>query len=217
VLKGLILDNPAPREEVGRAERRPDKGVHFAHAVDLGCGTGLMGESLRGSVSYLAGVDLSAAMLKKAAAKRIYDRLDKADLAKLALPGGEKPDLVTAADVFMYVGALDGIFARVAAMLAPGGFFAFSVEKHDGPEPMLLRPTRRFAHSEAYLRELLAANGFSILSLSSAIIRQDAGGPIEGLLVVAASQDAGALSRKGEIRRAAPAHFLSSPPPNPER
>lgn len=156
----------------------------FAQAVDLGCGTGLMGERLRGVADHLEGFDLSSAMLRKAAAKGIYDRLEKADVTALDLKG-KNPDLVSASDVFMYIGALDGIFAHVAAMLAPGGIFAFSVERHDGPEAMMLRPSRRFAHSEAYLRELMAADGFAVLSLASATIRQDAGGPIEGLLIVA--------------------------------
>jgi predicted TPR repeat methyltransferase len=34
-------------------------GRRFAHALDLGCGTGLMGEALTGSVDHLPGVDLS--------------------------------------------------------------------------------------------------------------------------------------------------------------
>lgn len=168
-------------EQINAVGRR-----QFAHALDLGCGTGLMGERLRGAVSHLEGVDLSAAMLRKARAKRIYDRLERADLTAMKLTG-EKPDLITAADVFLYIGALDGIFARVAAMLSPGGIFAFSVERHDGPEAMALRATRRYAHSQAYLRELLARNGFEILSLTNATIRQDADGPIEGLLVVVQS------------------------------
>ncbi|HEX2215338.1 MAG TPA: methyltransferase [Xanthobacteraceae bacterium] len=156
----------------------------FAHVLDLGCGTGLMGERLRRRTSFLEGVDISAAMLKKAAEKRIYDRLEKADLAALE-PGDSRADLICAADVFIYLGTLDGIAERVKAMLSPGGLFAFSVESHDGPEPTLLRSSRRFAHSEGYLRELLSRNGFAIVSLSGAIIRHDGGAPIEGLLVVA--------------------------------
>jgi predicted TPR repeat methyltransferase len=154
----------------------------FAHAVDLGCGTGLMGERLRGAVSYLEGIDLSARMLQRAEAKRIYDRLEKADLQAAMLPPGA--DLVTAADVFMYVGAMDGAVARISAALAPGALFAFSVERHAGDD-FVLRPSRRYAHSQAYLRNLLAANGFEILSLERAIIRMDRGEPVEGLIVVA--------------------------------
>ena len=118
----------------------------FAHAVDLGCGTGLMGERLRPLAAYLEGYDISAAMLKQAEAKGVYDRLTRADLQSLSLPA-HAADLVTAADVFMYVGALDAIVPLVAAGLGSGGLFAFSVERHDGPQDLLLRPSRRYAHS----------------------------------------------------------------------
>ena len=164
--------------------------ARFAHAVDLGCGTGLMGERLRPLVGSLEGCDISVGMLKKAEAKGVYDRLFKADLQSLALPAGEA-DLVMAADVFMYVGALDRIISVVAAGLSADGLFAFSVEKHDGAEDFVLRPSRRYAHSEPYLRRLLSANGFSPPSIEAETIRQDRGAGIEGLIVVA--RKAGAL------------------------
>ncbi len=180
----------------------------FAHVLDLGCGTGLMGERLRQAASFLDGVDISAGMLKKARAKRVYDRLFRQDLqtfdpaalvdalaedegaASAPRDGpdarsGVPADLVVAADVFLYMGALERIVATLGAMLPQGGLFAFSVERHDGPEPLVLRPSRRFAHSEGPLRDLLAAAGFAIVSLDAHAIRMDRGAPIEGLIVVA--------------------------------
>ena len=154
----------------------------FAHAVDLGCGTGLMGERLRSGVSFLEGIDLSAQMLKRAEAKGVYDRLEKADLQIASLP--PNADLVIAADVFMYVGAVDAAFARIRSALAPGALFAFSAERHDG-EGFVLRPSRRYAHSETYLRGLLAAHDFEVLLFDRAPIRMDRGAPVEGLIVVA--------------------------------
>ncbi len=53
----------------------------FARAVDLGCGTGLLGAELRAHVDHLEGYDLSAGMLAKAEAKGLYDRLGEADLS----------------------------------------------------------------------------------------------------------------------------------------
>jgi predicted TPR repeat methyltransferase len=155
----------------------------FAHAVDLGCGTGLMGERLRPLVEKLEGCDISAAMLKKAEAKGVYDRLFKADLQSLVLPAGGA-DLVTAADVFMYVGALDRIVAMASDGLSRDGIFAFSVERNDGPEDYVLRPSRRYAHSETYIRRLLSADVFSPPSIEAETIRQDRGAGIEGLIVV---------------------------------
>jgi predicted TPR repeat methyltransferase len=156
----------------------------FAHAIDLGCGTGLMGERLRPVCDFLQGCDISAEMLKKAKARGVYDHLVKADLQALDLPEGQA-DLVTAADVFMYVGALEGIFAKVAAGLSKGGLFAFSVERNDGPEPFRLRQTRRYTHSEDYVRGLVNSSGFDLVSLAHAIVRQDRNAPVDGLIVVA--------------------------------
>ena len=107
----------------------PDR--RFERAVDLGCGTGLMGERLRAVVNHLEGHDISAAMLKKAEARKIYDRLAKSDLQTLNLPP-KSADLITAADVFMYVGALERIVATAASALTSDGLFAITVERHDG-------------------------------------------------------------------------------------
>jgi predicted TPR repeat methyltransferase len=166
-------------------------GKKFTRVVDLGCGTGLMGERLRPLVGQLAGYDLSAEMLGEARKKGVYDRLEKADLQDLPFPPafeGEKADLITAADVFMYLGRLDRVFAGVAEMLAPGGLFAFSVEKHDGPEDFSLRETRRYVHSERYVRGLLEANGFEMRSLETEIIRQDRNAPVEGFIALGVSR-----------------------------
>lgn len=159
-------------------------GRMFGLALDLGCGTGLMGEMLRPFVGRLEGYDISASMLKKAEAKHLYDHLAKADLQVFS-HSGPKVDLVTAADVFMYLGALDNIFARIAPMLAADGLFAFSVEKLAGTGDYALQPSRRYAHSESYLRRLLSANGLAVLSLEEKIIRKDRLEPVIGLIVVA--------------------------------
>jgi predicted TPR repeat methyltransferase len=156
----------------------------FGVALDLGCGTGLMGERLRPVADVLEGYDISAEMLRKARGKGVYNRLVKSDLQTIQLAPASA-DLVTAADVFMYLGALDGIVAKVAAALRSGGLFAFSVERHPGKEDFILRDTRRYAHSEAYIRDVMARNGFAVLSLEMHIIRQDRSEPVEGLIVVA--------------------------------
>lgn len=162
----------------------PD-GRGFRLALDLGCGTGLMGEMLRPYVERLEGFDISARMLAKARGRRLYDRLEKADLQDFRY-AGDRPDLVAAADVFMYVGALDRVVKTVSGLLAPDGLFAFSVEKLAAEGDFALQPSRRYAHSEGYVRRVLDSNGLSVLSLEEHIIRQDRGEPIVGLIVVAA-------------------------------
>ena len=156
----------------------------FRLALDLGCGTGLMGERLRPLVERLEGFDISAEMLRKAERRGVYDRLGKADLQQFSYDG-PAPDLVTAADVFMYVGALEKVVATVAGLLAAGGLFAFSVEKLDAPDGFALQPSRRYAHSQTYVRAVLSANGLAVVSLEERIIRQDRRQPVAGLIVVA--------------------------------
>ena len=48
----------------------------FQHALDLGCGTGLIGEHFRDLVVEIDGVDLSPKMLEQAHRKQIYSKLD---------------------------------------------------------------------------------------------------------------------------------------------
>ncbi|MER9330515.1 methyltransferase domain-containing protein [Mesorhizobium sp. M0488] len=176
------LDYRLP-EALEQAIRKARPG-RFGLALDLGCGTGLMGERLRPIVDRLEGFDISTGMLKKARAKGVYDALTKVDLQELSYSGG-KADLVTAADVVIYVGALEGLMGTVAGMLADGGLFAFSVESlADGGE-FALQPSRRYAHSRSYVRRVLAVNGLSILSLEPTTIRLDRREPVKGLAVVA--------------------------------
>ncbi|MEI9402362.1 class I SAM-dependent DNA methyltransferase [Mesorhizobium argentiipisi] len=163
---------------------RKARPFRFRLALDLGCGTGLMGERLRPLADRLEGYDISAGMLKKAKAKGIYDRLAKADLQHFFYTG-DRADLVVAADVFIYLGALERIVGAVANMLAEDGLFAFSLETLAGGEDFALLPSRRYAHSEAYARRLLCANGLAVLSLESMVIRHDRRDPVEGLAILA--------------------------------
>ena len=161
----------------------------FAQAVDLGCGTGLMGELLRPRCDRLDGYDISEGMLREARAKDLYDQLEKADLSTLRL---EAPvaDLAVAADVYMYLGALGAPFVNVRTMLRPGGLFAFSVERLDAPG-FALRETRRYAHSRDYVEETLARAGFRVERLAEATIRKDREAPVAGLIVLARQPEPG--------------------------
>ncbi len=150
---------------------------------DLGCGTGLSGAVLKPYAARLAGVDLSGQMLAKARERRLYDALHEAEIAKYldAAPAGET-DLAAAMDVFVYVGDLKEIFRAVARTLAPGGLFAFSVERHDGEGDFHLARSGRYAHSPRYIRELAAANGFREWNAEESVIRKESNEPVKGYL-----------------------------------
>lgn len=149
-------------------------------AIDLGCGTGLCGEGLRGLCSSLIGVDLSPKMLTQAARREVYSALVEADVASfLADQPSASADLVLAADVFIYIGELAGIFAEVARLLRPAGMFAFSVEVTEAADYLLL-PTRRYAQSHAYVQRLATAHGLTLLECTPQVIRMEVGVPVAG-------------------------------------
>lgn len=209
----LLFDQYAPRFETSLRDKLDYRGPeaimdgldaagfrHAALALDLGCGTGLMAEVLRHRCDWLGGVDISAGMLAEAQARGQYDWLDKCDIGTMEL-GPDRYDLIIAADVFVYVGALERIVAWCAGSLQPGGRLAFTVEEGEDA-PCILRESRRFAHSESYLRSLLSDAGFESCAVTRCVLRKDRGVPIRSMVVVAsrATVDAG-LTREGDGER----------------
>ena len=155
----------------------------FDAALDLGCGTGLCGPLLRPLARRLEGVDLSQAMLERAAALGVYDSLLHADVAEHLAQSESNHDLVLAADVFIYVGELGGVFAGVQRVLRPGGLFCFTAERAGDEQGAVLMPHLRYAHSLPYLRGLARQHGLQELRVVTQPIRQDQAQAIPGLYV----------------------------------
>ena len=149
-------------------------GVRVARAVDLGCGTGLMGVEIRPLCDRLEGVDLSARMLAEARRKGIYDSLVQAELLEFlaADPGGI--GLATAADVLIYCGPLPPVLAAAYAELAPGGLFGFSLELHDRAGTLLQRRQLRYAHNADEALAACRDAGFEIVATERVGIRKRA-------------------------------------------
>jgi predicted TPR repeat methyltransferase len=168
--------------------------------LDLGCGTGLMGQGIRLIARRLVGVDVSAGMLQKARARGIYDELLHDDLvaglAKMTA-AGRTFDLIVSSDVFIYFGDLGPVFDLISKALRPGGVLAFLTESAEagqteshGPDSRLL-PTRRYAHSLAYLRRLCERAGLEVTSAERVCARLEKDQPVEFWLVVGRKQSAG--------------------------
>ena len=161
--------------------------IKFGSLLDLGCGTGLAGAAFRPFCDWLVGVDLSPAMLFQAQPKGIYDRLVESEVSSFL--SGEaaaraRYHLILAADVFMYLDDLGPVLKAAAAVLAPSGSMAFSMETHEG-DGVILRDTLRYAHGATHVRAALAAAGLALVSLDSAATRTEKGVPVPGLIVVA--------------------------------
>ena len=151
--------------------------------LDLGCGTGLVGECIRPFVRTLTGIDLSTKMLQKARQREIYDHLVCSELTKFLQTQDRRFDLVVAADVFIYIGDLSVVFREVRRALRDSGLFCFSVEATDESD-FVLSNTRRYAHSIGCLEKLAEQYGFAIDIIEPQIIRREAGADVNGYLAI---------------------------------
>jgi SAM-dependent methyltransferase len=91
--------------------------------LDLACGTGRIGQWLRAQgVAKLDGLDLTPAMLAKARARGVYDRLLEGDVRATGLPdAGYDLTLMVLADE--HLDELGSLYREVARITAAGGRF----------------------------------------------------------------------------------------------
>lgn len=157
---------------------------YFKRALEIGCGTGLSGEIIKPFCDYLVGVDISEKMVAEAEKKFIYDELRCDDMLDYLKEIDVPFDLVLAADVFNYVGALDKVFELVAAGLNTGGAFIFTFESTEKAAMKLIQ-TGRFTHQLSYVQSLLARMGLLEEAVEPTMLRLQAGQPVDGYLIVA--------------------------------
>ncbi|MFG1303292.1 methyltransferase domain-containing protein [Xanthobacter autotrophicus] len=171
-------------EALTRAAAARGRTLDFAEGLDLGCGTGLAGVLFAQVVEQLAGVDLSPAMLEKAAALGLYARLEAGEMgAALEAVPEVSLDLILAADALCYVADLAPIFHAARRVLRADGLFAFTLETHEG-DGVILRDTLRYAHSADHIRALAHAAGLAIVLLEAASTRAEKGVAVPGLVCV---------------------------------
>jgi predicted TPR repeat methyltransferase len=172
-----------PREMVD-ALRAIDAGAPW-DVLDLGCGTGLVGAEIAAHSKALVGVDLAPNMIELARTRGIYTELRCGDLmAALIEAPQDCYDVVTAADVFIYVGKLDAVIPAIRRVVRPGGLFAFSAEACESAAGYRLGVMGRYAHGGDYLRRLASQNRFTIALLRKTCIRFEHRRPVDGWLTV---------------------------------
>ena len=160
----------------------------FRRMLDLGCGTGLTGGTLRDMADDITGIDISENMIEIAHEKDIYETLYVAEAEDFLEDNDDDPfDLVTATDVLPYLGALEPLFFGAAENMVPGGIFVFSSETLDDADgrPYIVGPHQRFLHTENYIRSRLADTGFEVVEVSEINVRMQDGHPSPGHLVIA--------------------------------
>ena len=161
-------------------------GRRFACALDLGCGTELMGAGVRHRAAWLEGVDLSPSMIARAEARDVYDALATGDaVERLDHSVSGAFDLVLAADTLCYFGDLGPILAACRRALADGGLFLFTAETFEGDGYRLLG-SLRFAHSACYVESAARAAGLQVVLLRRAWARREADVEAPGLVIALA-------------------------------
>lgn len=159
--------------------------------LDLGCGTGLMARAMARKVQAIDGIDLSSEMITLARKTGLYRDLVQGELLAW-LEGGPRDapvlstggyDLIIAADVFVYLGALAPVLHALHRCLQQDGLVAFTLQSHEG-EGYKLGEDYRFAHASAHIRQLAAECDYDILVHAEASTRLDRGLPVPGFVSV---------------------------------
>ncbi|HJE24017.1 MAG TPA: methyltransferase domain-containing protein [Methylorubrum populi] len=179
-----------PERMVAALDALPCALQHFPVVLDLGCGTGLMARALADRAGRMAGCDLSPAMLARARATGLYERLAESDL--VAFLDGEpeaSADLIVAADVFIYLGDLAPALAAIARVLRPGGFAVMTVQSPEAEgigdgAGIVLGGDGRYAHTDSYLRAAAERADLALAALEPAVIRRQRGADVPGRVVI---------------------------------
>lgn len=155
--------------------------------LDLGCGSGLLGVYLGQINGWMIGVDASTKMIEQAARHGIYHKFHPVNILDAVRDTpANLYEVITALDVFPYVGDLTPVLGNVHRILQSDGFFFFSTEMaaDDGPG-LVLQANGRYAHSRSYLESLLEQAGYAMASIEEKTIRFEAGEPVKGFVVTA--------------------------------
>jgi predicted TPR repeat methyltransferase len=152
--------------------------------LDLGCGTGLVGEAFKDLAEggRIDGVDLSPLMIAQARKRGIYGEMFEDDLETVLAASGPDYNLILAADTMIYIGALAPVLTGAAHRLKPGGYFLFTVEAKEG-EGWDLPSTHRFRHSLAYIKSEAARAGLEFVASSDIKLRNEETTPVDGFAV----------------------------------
>ena len=142
--------------------------------LDLGCGTGLIGEELALSCSKIHGIDLSISMLAIAHSKNVYSELIHDDIIQFLTMSELDYQFFVAADVFIYVGELSEVFELIKSRNKRRGHLVFSTE-HSEIDGYHLEKSGRYSHSKCYIDSLCCKYKYTIGHFSKKNLRKENG------------------------------------------
>lgn len=192
--------------------------------LDLGVGTGLLGQLLRERIAVgddatcasttingkasvvIRGVDLSTRMVDVSQARTVtdgaqnkipvYDSVEVSDAtAFLQSMDSGSIDIITASDVFIYIGALDEVLREASRVLKKDGLLSFTVEtppttkkgrntSRDGVDGLMLLPSGRFGHSHSYVEDVANKAGLKLIEWRKEVLRKQGKEDVQGAVVL---------------------------------
>ena len=156
-------------------------GRRFAHLLDLGCGTGLVGAAFADICACLTGVDLAEEMIARTRSKRLYQHLVVEGILPFLQGTAVRYDLVTLADVLIYLGDPEPMLAAVHLKTTDDALLCFSIESAE-TSTYCLQSTGRFAHSPDFIGHLAATTGWAVRRRETIRLRREGDGWIAGML-----------------------------------
>jgi predicted TPR repeat methyltransferase len=101
---------------------------------------------------------------------------------------GERPrcDLILTADTLVARGDLAPVFGGAARRLDARGFFLFTLETKPGRSDGF-GPKRRYWHAQICVRREAARTGQKVMAVLAGVPRNEAGNPVEDLVVALAA------------------------------
>jgi len=146
--------------------------IQLGSVLDLGCGTGLMGDEIKKYCSNLEGIDLSKSMLEKASAKNIYNKLEHKDIVEYLSTEDLDFNYFISSDVLVYVGELSEIFKLIKSRNKSKGKFVFSTE-HTDRDGFFLEKSGRYSHSKKYIESLCNEFGYKLSHFETTNLRKE--------------------------------------------
>ncbi|MCQ2913979.1 MAG: methyltransferase domain-containing protein [Alphaproteobacteria bacterium] len=148
----------------------------FHSILDLGCGTGLMGDFLHEKMQFksvLTGVDVSGAMLDEARKKAVYNKLIQKDIVTFLNEAEHKYDFICCMDVFSYFADLNNVIKQIYDAMIPSGIFVFEILKNKNDEPYTLGYNGQFKHNAEIMDNFLHELKFKILIRKETVLRSE--------------------------------------------
>jgi predicted TPR repeat methyltransferase len=154
--------------------------------LDLGCGTGLLGQRLGRLNGALVGVDISTQMVSQMLGLGLYDKVHTVNvLDALDATPDSLYHVISACDTFPYIGDLSQAVPNAHRILLPGGHLIFSCEiAAEDEADMVLRPSMRFAHKRSAVEALCQSTGFVRVDVMETLLYQD-NRDLKGFVVIA--------------------------------